>query len=56
MDKNKILEVVYKTINESIEWGIECEDKIYGFWINGVVSLANNLFEEVKKDEYKSET
>lgn len=49
MDKDRILEIVFETIKESTEWGIECEDKSYGHYVDGVVTMANNILNEFNK-------
>lgn len=53
MDKNKIIEVAYKAIKESTEWGMGCESKEYGNWIDGVITMADNLIEEIDMEEHK---
>lgn len=54
MDKNKIIEVAFETIRESTEWGIECEDKTYGNWIDGVVTVVDNIISEINKSDCKT--
>lgn len=46
MDKNKILEIAFETIKDSTEWGIECEDKTYGHYVDGVVTMTDNILNE----------
>lgn len=46
MDKNKVLEIAFKTIKDSTDWGIECEDKTYGYWIDGVVAMTESVLDE----------
>ena len=48
MNKLEILETFFETIEESTEWGFECEDRTYGYYIDGVVSMTNRLLEKVK--------
>ena len=51
MDKNQIYETAFETIKESTEWGIEEEDsKIYGHWIDGVVTVVNSLLDKLKEE------
>lgn len=49
MDKDKIFEIFFKTIQESTEWGLGCDDKNYGHWIDGVIAITENLLEEFNK-------
>lgn len=49
MDKNKIYETAFETIKESTEWGISCKDETYGHWVDGVVTMAENLIDEIDK-------
>lgn len=46
MDKNKVLEIAFKTIKDSTDWGIEREDKTYGYWIDGVVAMTESVLDE----------
>ena len=57
MDKDKIFEIFFKTIQESTEWGLGCDGKNYGHWIDGVVAITENLLAEVNKTRnYDAET
>lgn len=49
MDKDRIFEIFFKTIQESTEWGLGCDGKNYGHWIDGVVAITENLLAEVNK-------
>ena len=50
MNKNIILETTYETIKESVEWALDSEDKVFGNYIDGVITLTSNLLEkEVNK-------
>lgn len=51
MDKNRILEIAFNTIKGSTDWGIECEDKSYGHYVDGIVTMASNLLDEFDKTE-----
>lgn len=48
MDRKRTIEIAFETIKESTEWGIECEDKTYGNWIDGVVTVVDNIIAEMK--------
>lgn len=50
MDKNRIMEITLETIKESTEWGLECEDKTYGNWIDGVITVVSKLIDEIDKN------
>lgn len=47
MDRNTILGCMYKTIKESIEWGID-SDK-YGYFVDGIVAVTEELLKECNK-------
>ena len=51
MDKNQIIETAFETIKESTEWGIEEEGKVYGYWIEGVVAVVDNLLDNFKEEK-----
>ena len=53
MDKNQVYEIAFKTIKESTEWGIGDESKVYGNWIDGVVTMANNLLNKIDEQNNK---
>lgn len=46
MDKNRILEIAFNTIKDSTDWGMDCENKNYGFFVDGVVTMTSNLLDE----------
>lgn len=50
MNKNQIIETAYKTIKESIDWGIEDKSNTYGYWIDGVVTVVDNLLDKIKEE------
>ena len=52
MDKNKILEIAFNTIKDSTDWGMDCENKNYGFFIDGVVTMTSNLLDEFNKKNF----
>lgn len=49
--KNQIYEIAFETIKESTEWGIDEEGKIYGHWVDGVVTFADNLLDKLKEEK-----
>ncbi len=56
MDKNQIIETAFETIKESTEWGIEEEGKIYGYWVDGVVTVVNNLLDKFNEQNNRVTT
>lgn len=50
MDKNQIIETAFETIKESTEWGLE-DGKTYGHWIDGVVTMTDNLLDKMKEEK-----
>ena len=51
MDKNQIIETAFETIKESTGWGLECKDQTYGHWIDGVVTVVDNLLNEIDEEK-----
>ena len=52
MNDNKIYEVAYKTIKESLEWG--CDKDNWGQFFNyvdGIISVSDELLREMNKTE-----
>lgn len=50
IDKNQIMEATFEIIKESTEWGINEESKIYGHWVDGVVTVVDNLLDKIKEE------
>ncbi len=51
MDKNQIIETAFETIKESTEWGLDTKGKTYGNWIDGVVTVVDNLLKKINKKD-----
>lgn len=51
ISKNQIIVTAFETIKESTEWGIEEEGKTYGHWIDGVVTVVDNLLDKFKEEK-----
>lgn len=51
MDKNIIYKAAFETIKENSEWGIECEDRTYAYFVDGIVAMTDTLLKEVEKKE-----
>lgn len=47
MNKDTILECMYKVIKDSLEWGVESRNGSYGYFVDGVVAVAEALLEKV---------
>lgn len=43
MNKDTILECMYKVIKDSLEWGVESRNGSYGYFVDGVVAVAEEL-------------
>jgi len=55
MEKNQIYETAFETIKESTEWGIEEENsKIYGHFVDGVVTVVDNLLDKINERTIKN--
>ena len=50
MSRNSIIETAYKTIKNNTEWGVECESKAFGYFIDGVISMTETLLEQFNED------
>ena len=50
MDKNQIIETAFETIKESTEWGLEDKSDRYGHWVDGVVTMTDNLLDKLKEE------
>ena len=48
---NRVLEIAFETIKNSTEWGIDCEDKSYGHYVDGVIRMTDNLLDEFNKKD-----
>lgn len=50
VDRNKVYEVAFKTIKESLEWADNYEGKGgYSNYIDGVISVADNFLDELDR-------
>ena len=50
MERITILEILYSTVKDSLEWAEEYKD-IYAAYVDGVMAMAENLLKVVDKDE-----
>ena len=51
MDKNQIIETAFETIKESTEWGIDEENKTYGYRVDGVVTVVDNILKGISEEK-----
>ncbi|MBQ4523514.1 MAG: hypothetical protein IJA10_11275 [Lachnospiraceae bacterium] len=49
MDKNTVIETAYKTIKNNAEWGIECENKTFGYFVDGIIAMTDAMLERINK-------
>ena len=50
MNRNTIIETAYRTIKSNTEWGVECENKAFGYFIDGIISMTESLLEKFNED------
>lgn len=46
MSRDIILESMYKVINSSLSWGIDNKSYAYGYFVDGVVAVTEELLKE----------
>lgn len=51
MNKNQVIETAFETIKESTEWGIEDKSDRYGHFVDGVVTMTDNLLNKMKEEK-----
>lgn len=51
MDKNQIIETAFEAIRESTEWGIGEEGKVYGHFVDGIVTVVDRLFNKINEEK-----
>ena len=49
MNKEKIYELFFEEIYESTEWGNNCKENNYAWYIDGAASFTKRLLEELDK-------
>ena len=49
--KNLILQTVYETIKDSLEWADNYKDTRYYDYIDGVITMTYNLLEKIEGTE-----
>lgn len=43
INKNEIIKTVFNVIKSSLEWGCDCADGAYAYYIEGVVAMAEEM-------------
>ncbi len=51
MDRIQIIETAFDTIRESTEWGIEDKSDRYGHFVDGVVTMTENLLNLIEEEK-----
>ena len=51
MDKNQIIETAFETIKEATEWEMEDKSDRYGHFVDGVVTMTDNLLNKLKEEK-----
>lgn len=51
MDRNTILEAMYKVIKNSLEWGVDCRSNSYGYFVDGVIAATESLLKEEENSD-----
>lgn len=54
MDKNQVIKTAFETIKESTEWGMGSESKEYGNWVDGVVTMTDNILNILNNENGRS--
>lgn len=50
MDRMTVLEAMYETVKESLDWAFECRDDDYSYYMDGVVDVTEKLLEKVNAE------
>lgn len=53
MNRIDILESMYEVIKDSLEWGLDTKE--YGYFVDGVVAMVEEIERELEKSEMKNE-
>lgn len=51
MNKEKILEALFETIEESLDWGLGSKDDKYSSFVNGAMNIASRLMDRIETVE-----
>lgn len=47
--KELIIKTAYETIKDNIDWGIDCKDGAFGFFIDGIIATTDKLIEKFEE-------
>lgn len=51
MNKTTILQALFETIDESLDWALGSKDEVYSCFINGAMNMTKNLLEKIKTED-----
>ncbi len=51
MNKTTILEALFETIEESLDWGLGSKDDKYSSFVNGAMDIASRLMDRIETVE-----
>lgn len=51
MNKTTILETLFETIEESLDWGLGSKDDKYSSFVNGAMNIASRLMDRIETVE-----
>lgn len=51
MNKTTILETLFETIEESLDWGLGSKDDKYSSFVNGAMNIASRLMDIIETVE-----
>lgn len=49
MNRYMIYKMIFEEVKESIEWGLDCKDGSYSYYVDGVTSLGQRMLDELDK-------
>lgn len=53
MDRNQIIDTTFEVIGESTEWGKGEEGKVYGHFVDGIVTVVERLLDKIDEEKNK---
>lgn len=51
MDKTLVLEAMYETISDSLEWGLDCKDCSHSYHVDGIVAVIERILDKLETKE-----
>lgn len=49
INENTVYKLIYKTIKDSLEWGIDVDNKEFFNYIDGIMSISSGILYEMNK-------